>query len=746
MIRLKTCRPMTKIAALQKLAELGGNGDDQQFEQAMSSIAHTYIRSQAPALLDYEVGFQILDKNQESTKVVGITGFKVGREWLYAPTFFLSGKVKGHELLYIKSLDQFVPLKEDWVNSIMKQRPSLLGQGMERDDRYFKPSSPDFRTMFRPPKLASAGPDIHPDLLPGAAAFADAATDDPFDNPKYAGVCDLPAFLVKEGKAAVHALVNNLIAHPELAEAFAKEYSGLGIIDDAIKAANARESLLNEDRARRPAVKKADNVVVVLREEFELAPSDGLSDTEKEDLLRRGVVIRDGRPDNEVTRAYEDDLEAVANPTSSGVYQVLLEDGGFEEAFVGVAPKNGNGTTGKVVVVAKGDPRRYKVMDSDKVFVREGKVEDWLSWWKGLPDVTEDALHSADSGAKFMVIGLNGCSIPFRRGYQDADLPRVDVCFDYCSSGRKGGLPLGDTERDHWSGDEHIRVTPKGSNFRHDDGTLFVPEGFKLLKLESGYETRDAEDYKPLALGKLNDLKRLIFGKTAALELRQTGGGYSVDGRWLSNRDALVHMVRDLGLREKTAAAVLEKVVPGRVNRFLLEKSAAPDYPLQRSAPTSPSFLDQNQSYSDPHGHTVEPPQEQWAPMDFARGSEERLPDRIDEYTAQTAVRAQQAGQREVMDMAMLASTLKSMRDDSMIDRHIPDLRKGLDRLGRIYFSLCWHGDVFQRRFGRQDMVELEDGLRNTFEHLGDIVLALQQKTVEPYKEEFSTDLDDVSS
>jgi hypothetical protein len=43
-----------------------------------------------------------------------------------------------------------------------------------------------------------------------------------------------------------------------------------------------------------------------------------------------------------------------------------------------------------------------------------------------------------------------------------------------------------------------------------------------------------------------------------------------------------------------------------------------------------------------------------------------------------------------------------------------------------------WHGDEFAERYGKQDMPELEDSLRNAFEQAGDVVLFLRQKAVNP--------------
>jgi hypothetical protein len=56
-----------------KQADLGGDGQDLPFEQAFSNLAHAYLRDKAPGLLDYEVGFQLVDRNEDNSKAIGIS-------------------------------------------------------------------------------------------------------------------------------------------------------------------------------------------------------------------------------------------------------------------------------------------------------------------------------------------------------------------------------------------------------------------------------------------------------------------------------------------------------------------------------------------------------------------------------------------------------------------------------------------------------------------------------------------------
>ena len=74
---------------------------DADFERTFADLAHASLRDRAPVLLDHLVGFQLLDKSDDDSHAVGVWGFKVGNEWMYAPVFFLNGQLKGDELLYI---------------------------------------------------------------------------------------------------------------------------------------------------------------------------------------------------------------------------------------------------------------------------------------------------------------------------------------------------------------------------------------------------------------------------------------------------------------------------------------------------------------------------------------------------------------------------------------------------------------------------------------------------------------------
>ena len=72
------------------------------------------------------------------------------------------------------------------------------------------------------------------------------------------------------------------------------------------------------------------------------------------------------------------------------------------------------------------------------------------------------------------------------------------------------------------------------------------------------------------------------------------------------------------------------------------------------------------------------------------------------------------------------------MNSSDMTDKFLSDLMVGEDRIGRLLFMFYWHNDKFQDRYGKEEMSELESALRNTFKAVGDLILFLKKKSIEP--------------
>jgi hypothetical protein len=293
-------------------------------------------------------------------------------------------------------------------------------------------------------------------------------------------------------------------------------------------------------------------------------------------------------------------------------------------------------------------------------------------------------------------------------------------------------------------------VTSKpGVRIKAIKGNLYIPGNFKVLELA------DADDNEgAITPGSLTDLQHAVYQKTAGLNVRHSGSEVMVNGQRFTPEDALIHLVRDVSMAEKHARIILKeasekKVVDYRLykpeNAGDLIKAAAPGDNIDPSMiggtsapafPVEPTGMEQTLLGSVKSTYPLQQALPAMSNQSLQANSaiyDPRLPD---PKTMAIGYNAATTGQKEVFDTSMIGSLVKSVRDDNMVDVHLGDLMKGLDKLGRILFSFYWHKDKFEDRYGKKDLPELEDGLRNAFEQLGDLMLFLKQKTIDAYPDE----------
>lgn len=760
-----------------KQADLGGQGDSASFEQAFSNLAHAYLRDSAPKLLDHEIGFQLLDRNNENTKAVGVFAFKVGSQWLYAPVFFLNGELKGHELLYIKNQDMFVPLKENWVNYLVNRKPNILGSGVDRNLGQLGQRQPDFTQLSRSPaKFGSAKPTLKEMMTAAMPTFAKCATMSTAAAFADMGkALDLGKFLKSARLETINMLVNTFKHAPALAKAF-DEFHGLAVIKEAIAAAHAANnrpkiaSVLESAPAKSEATKSLRIITLDVTLQTKLPPETTEEDQEK--LLRDGVLILDQRDRDNVSIPYNVQVEKkLFNPTCSGLYDILLKPNTVERVYIAVYPMGPAKRSDFVTVVRTEGKPTWINTRADQVFCLAHHCgEEFDTWFNGLPEA-----DSASKSGRYMAIGKNGdATVPFRvireLGNTEFGGHSYEVHMeDHSKFPPKGHIspccysdPLNydkyrDGERIHLNG-------KKGSQLRASMGDIFVPESFKLLKCAPGEDDVPASELgngaacgcgesedPPLMPGGLADAQLEIMGKTAALEVYHSGTEVVINkAAAVSPIKALVTLVEHHGLREDAAREILKTAQAKRKYSGRIKYAEPYGAPMMINgapgAPTDPGPVMGGETIMN-SGVPTQLGIDMGIPVPGMSASQT---DRqiynpntmLDNKDLRRVMEAAQTGQKEVFDTAMLGSMLRAVRDDSMVDRYMGELTKGLDKLGRILFMFYWHGDRFADRYGKADMPELEDSLRNAFEMLGDVILFLKQKTIEPYPEEAGADID----
>lgn len=740
---------------------------DSGFEQSFASIAYTYVRDKAPNLSDYMIGFQLLERNDDSTKAVGIFGFKIGEQWAYVPVFFLNGNLKGNDFLYLKNQDMFVPLDDSWVNELLAKKPHILGKPSKDDMRGHGAIQPNFNSLISPPnsgKYASEQPRIKPwarDIMPKVASFI---TKNPAKLEKFAGLDDVMNLrnFLKTDVRLVKLAIDIKNKYPLVGSGM-DEFYGPALLRDVLLDMR-KEALAAERVSVLKATKKAvaDNIPKVeIKTDSIITENTPMEDSDRERLLRDGYLIKDRRTGDEVSVAYNVQVMlALTNPDSTDVYDVLIKPGTFKRCLVIYKPhtKHGKGLHSTVVEL-EGDPKAFANYHSTKIFVKQqerGKsdIEEFKDWFDALPS-NKDTL-AVD--ASYVIVSQNGNGTGVFEVREDIG----DDCWRVCWRGGEGDqrpdyLPaVLDTEIKYPS-TKPIDIIcfnkREGSNFKSIDDVLYIPPDAKIIKVKDAPDCckcdkcRDkctcdyfSPDYsvseEPIKPGNLADLQMQIMQKTAEIKIWTDHNEVVINRRRMTKLAGLFHLVKDHGLREKQAKRMLkdaERLSGARFRIKYADQYAAMEGGYSTGFPepeygTSPGYQNNVPAMTGPQDFSQAIGQLQAANTDPSIYDNKLVPDPM---AMQTAQQAAQTGQKEVFDTTLISSMLKTVNEDSMIDKFIGPLIQAMDKLGRLLFMFYWHNEQFMDRFGKQDMPELEDSLKNGFNVLGNIVMYLRQKTID---------------
>lgn len=801
-----------------KQASIGGE-QEAGFEQAFSSLAYAYLKDKSPRLIDYIIGFQLVDRNEDNTKAMGVFGFKVGDQWLYAPVFFLNGDLKGHELLYVKKQDAFVPMKENWVNYLISRKPHVLGEGSPKDTYQLGGVPPDIYRLSHPPTSSKYGSDsyrprIQEWALPFLTFAGAAATKSDKIFQKHAGLderLNLKRFLGENIKLAEGAFELTQ-RHPLLKAGFEKFYGkdfflklGQDMLADAkslIKKVEPQTKVAADRRVGGSLVPDAAPAVHPLRSgDLQIivydalagmnkraaenkvdmdSPSgftqnkDELDSDEREKLLKDTVLVKDKRDSQGVSQVYDTQVRMeLINPGETGVYDVLEKPGSFDEMLVIMHPHTNRGREQWATVIRLSDPRNWMNIHASNLWVKPNAKPDrpdFQKWWKGLSD--SDTLEQE---AHYLAIGENGAgTTPFRiRKKVDDDTYRVDF-KDHCDYGKDRPTWLPSTHsKSMWvSGEEYVstydallHINPRdGAGLKSVGGELNIPKNFKVFKLkdppkpkkrdEDGLlmgcspcmssEFDSGSETKPINPGNISDVQLMLFEKTASIRVLDRGCDVYIKANGhehrMTKKAAFISLIRDHGTNEVSARNMLrqaEKKGSATYRIKYAEGFGGPTQSALAGGPGAPAFPPAEQGMERVGNGQVSAiyPQEEFhqAPELMSGKTDPTIYDPFyqpDQQAMQTAQEAGAAGQKEVFDTAMISGMLKAVRQDSLVDRYLGDLMKALDKLGRILFMFYWHQEEFEDRYGKQDLPELEDSLRNAFEVMGDVCLFLKEKQV----------------
>lgn len=742
-----------------------GQPTNSDFEISFADLAHAQLRDKAPALLDHLLGFQVIDQNDEQTHGVGVLGFRLGKQTLFVPSFFLNGELK-QNLIYIKDQDIFVPLQDNWVSYLINRRPLRMGSAESRTEQELGVLPPDMSALSN---TIGAGGNAAPMFNTRQASW------EPWTDGvermfarlegRYSKLDDLPTFLKKTANYGTsqilartmrnqHDFANEVLKFYPIGELLHKPAAcSKKKTKKRKKKAYVAPSLspVLHDTSKYASDNDSDNVSVLRG--VKAASHIWLGDEDRAALLRGELVVKDAR-DN-TNDVYEADNTALQNPTITGVYDLVTTSGKSRRVLVIVGPKAlGKGYARAALVVDK-KSKNFKYWWPESLYCKQLQEAD-ITPESYFSEATK-SVKSMSPGSLYTIMSPNGDgTVAFRvkqkvndgkgvveyfvepvindPGLKPTNNRQATISDEEASqfgSGASqpfiGDIKL-DTNDDSASDSKpeerifqclnHIVVLSGERGLRVVNNTLFVGDNAKAIELKQGdqLDTWTTNDPASLVDVELNLLK----AGAQQFTILNKAGSYHVNGVGPFDRiDLITALIKNAGLKGDDAVAVVDGVKNEQRKKFLVKNNIG----------YAPPFPEPAMGYDDYAGVMEQYPQDDVMPI--PTDVDQNLQAYLGKPERQQVMEAAQSGQKDIFDTSAIASLVHTADSDDLITQYLSDMILGMDRVNRILFMFYWLNEQFRDRYGQENMPELEDHLKNVSKSLGDLILFLKQQRVE---------------
>jgi hypothetical protein len=814
-----------------KQSNAPGDSTD-NFEAGMAQLSRQALQNRSPLAAKAEVGFQLLDKNDEGDSAVGVFGLRLGKQMAYAPAFFLNGEIITDHL-YLLGRDQFVPLSDKWVQAVSKGQFSSMGRQVSRSQTArglgYADLTPLLRTVYKSgkaglpvdfmgglPEFAKAASNL-PEALPplrdtlrklGASAYknfgkfssqhpsflkmvdkvygegtVDQIIDDarktikfgalgmvpPIDPmvqpiqgnlpPQIQAPAQLAPAPMPPGPPPISPYLQNIedsfsqwsMQNPsapapiqpgfadaqqpgdmsaEMSEKMGIRRGKIGPLEEFVEGASARKPRKRLTVTTAPEVIKAQEIGITL--------PDGV----RKAAATQGIAVVDARGDDEFaiaikkTKAYE----AWHNPSTSGIFQVIMPDGQTKRCAV-FMPEQGQTIRSSFCLVVDLDGKDFFRGSNLKVIAEERdrkEAEDELkSWFNGLSD---GSLTSRGNAAYTAITEQLAYACPFNVGSED-DTGAFTAYWQH--------LPNNDEEKARKDVDRShdpeaydsgcsfaVRKSAvNGARIGWIEKELVIPSSAKIVKLGS-----------PMRLGNQQAFDNRLTKHATRLTLQRTGHSrVAANGFELDDRDMALHLAHNWSLPYKQACEMVKESETRGVQYHVLPsplmiKAAFGPFGDQEAGMVPTPALPNEERFGtmalrDGRSVPVDYGNEQMVRTSPAVAQPPRHHDGdgigpFEMMGMEDMDRAQQGG-RELFDVAALSPLMDAESMNTMVDDGMSELFKGLNRILSYLFSLYRRNEQFVERYGEQDAKQLRESLRTTAEKTGDLILAMKQKSVD---------------
>ena len=723
---------------------------DQEFEQAFFQLAYDKLQGKLSNLVPFLIGFQLVKKSDNDTKAVGVFGFKSNNgQILFVPAFFINGKIKELEILYSRNNNQFYPLNEDFAELFLKDDVTGLGsvskQRKEEINRDI--TNPSMRNVIWPPRTGRISYAEAKDLEEKNSDAFEKSAEELLSKKSYETGPELIDFVKNSDN--------------QVKEAFWTLMSKNAAFTDAVRSFYSDEAIADSLKVA-PIVKEAKAKKLKVVDFNETAKFKDLTEHSKKEVATKGFAIVDNRQEQEVSELGIFKFnETFTNPTQTGFYPYITELGTIRYGLIITNTEHliAGYSHPKALVIDLEAARKGQTYDCDTkdVFIKDQITIKDLSSAISILEEPAEAMPGYDD---YILINENlKATEPFRivENYKDGSgIRRIKVEPTWYNEGK--ARVNGEQPRDNCkcSGEAVLILTKKpGDRLEHRNKAIYVPKGFKLLKLHIGSSyypsvdyalPRDERDKKEqeikdernrIKAGKPGSLSCLAGflreNNTFPLSVHTNGSDYflNIAGakvKFSNPIEAKIAMVTEVGLREKDAEFALSELIPNKKKSGYVKIAVTGEHTLQLQdeQPESNEFgqptyygipwIDQHDA-SD--GYTGDPTKQ---------GLGVKPDEPAINQTVNQAVQLAQDGQKEVFDTQSIAALSKYTDSSSKVLEYVPSFVSTLDKLGRMLFLAYWDTQTFEEMYGKDELPELIELLKNVFNNLGDLVIFLKRK------------------
>lgn len=718
-------------------------------QKSFMDQAYGVVANKAKILFQdpFRLGFEIVHRNEKATKMVGIFAFRVNRELLYAPVFFVNGEIKTADMLYRTDVKRFVPLTEDWCSYLVRGVGEQAGGPVDKNrmrqadaymDRLAYPQRVKYAS-FDDPELRELQDRIVKEAEDGTT-FRDLMSHCSDASPMRKLI---PEVINEGGPDALMKLASLVESGPTAAKFLSENYTKEEL--ERVEAWLAKSA---------GAVDPEANSIVIITD-----PSMAKSASSRDRVFDRGYDLIDKRPEGSTNAVIEEIGDGTVTALASPCVADILTDGGKMERGVLLFvddemmgdPNVPVAVGGEAEGNAKNKPE-YAYIPGSKELIKIGYGQDVF----GDPVVWDTAKLGAVSAP----------SLSRGKCYIMIDYDRMACSYVFCLEDiSKDGDSTKLTVKCRW-GDPYTIYYAAGRT--RSDGR-YISDEAHFVEVDCELERRDGnicriEPKVTTALmssAGIDKWIRTAGGLTTSSEVTvsPTSRGtfditHKVDNevvkvaRDLGMLDAHLALAEDFCLTTDVAGEILDKAVDRSVGYRVFDTITKQGYITRQEG-----MRDWVESFDPSLQVRLDAPQRQilstYTPErqpqvsrygdTYQRELNGRNPDSMQELLPADAIfnsspeelaaLSQKYDMPHIFDhgcMSQMATTSFNMIDQ--IKQYIPDLETGVDRLFRILFLLRYRPADFEEAYGKDALMEMEQELSELSGKMGESLLRLLRR------------------